>query len=110
MTLSEIHRIHLMTILCVIASLVCYALCIFLFNDYLHVSTFTMGDFFYVCLITGASFGPLLIAKVLRRVILPTDYEKVMKHVKKRVIATKILGETEDKLRKSTGPLEEELL
>ena len=37
MNISELHRIHILTLACIIASIICYALCVILLHDTLAV-------------------------------------------------------------------------
>lgn len=59
MTLSEIHRIHMLTLVCTGLSLLSYALCIAFLQSVIHVSSLTIADFFFIFLITLASWGPI---------------------------------------------------
>lgn len=63
MTFSEINRLHLLTIVCVVASLGCYLFCVIFFNDYLHVSDLSFNNLLFIVAITGMSWGPLLFWK-----------------------------------------------
>ena len=60
MTLSQIHQMHLLTIVCVGGSLMCYFTCLFFFRKAMNISALTWADFLYICLITLISWGPLL--------------------------------------------------
>ena len=63
MTLSEIHRIHILTLACTGGSLLCYALCIGFLQNVIHVSSLTLADFFFIFCITLTSWGPTFIWK-----------------------------------------------
>lgn len=63
MTLSEIHRMHLLTIACVVGSLACYLVCLLFLKKFIHLSEISMVDFVYICLITLVSWGPMLVWK-----------------------------------------------
>jgi hypothetical protein len=59
MTLSEIHRIHVLTIVCTGLSLLCYALCIGLLQSVIHVASLKLTEFLLIIVITIASWGPI---------------------------------------------------
>ena len=59
MTLSEIHRIHVLTIACVGASLLCYAICVVFLKNVVHVSNLSFLNFLFILLITLISWGPV---------------------------------------------------
>lgn len=60
MTMSQIHRMHLLTIVCVGGSLLCYFICLFFLRDAMSLSAITWADFGFILLITLISWGPLL--------------------------------------------------
>lgn len=59
MTISEIHRIHILTIACTAGSLLCYALCIIFLNDVIHVANLNFVNFLFILTITLISWGPI---------------------------------------------------
>jgi hypothetical protein len=60
MTLSQIHHLHLLTIICVAGSLLCYLICLFFLPEAISLSGVTLMDSLFVGLITLVSWGPLL--------------------------------------------------
>lgn len=60
MTLSEIHRMHLLTIACVGGSLLCYLICLLFLKSAINLAEISFIDFLFICLITLVSWGPLL--------------------------------------------------
>lgn len=73
-----------------IGSAVFYVLTIYLFPKQLLVSAMTPGFFLFVILIVLASWGPPFIVKLILRKADPSDFEKIMKNVKRDKINTKI--------------------
>ena len=72
-------------------------MCLVFLADFISVSDLSLVDLFYIFLITLISWGPLLLYKydiwwyrILKRRFFPTDYEKVMKTVKRRLISKKM--------------------
>lgn len=59
MTLSEIHRIHVLTLACTGGSLLCYTICIVFLKTVVHVSSLTLVNFLFILLITLISWGPI---------------------------------------------------
>lgn len=71
-------------------SAILYILTIYLFPKQLLVSAMTPKFFIYVLIIVVVSWGPLYILKLILRKLDPTDFEKIMKNVKRDKINTKI--------------------
>lgn len=63
MTLSEIHRIHILTIAFTLGSLLCYSACIIFLGDFLHLADLSLKEFFMIFLVVCISWGPLLVHK-----------------------------------------------
>jgi hypothetical protein len=59
MTLSEINRIHVLTIACTAGSLLCYAICIIFLKNLVHVADLSFVSFLFVLVITLISWGPI---------------------------------------------------
>jgi hypothetical protein len=63
MTLSSIHRIHILTLVCTGLSLLCYVLCIALLKNVIDVASLSFVDFLFIILITLTSWGPMFVWK-----------------------------------------------
>lgn len=63
MTFSEINRLHYYLIITVVGSLATYCVCLFFFNDYLHVSELSLKELLFIFITFGISWMPLMIWK-----------------------------------------------
>lgn len=67
-------------------SILVYFLSILLLNSILDVYYITWMFLFKVIIVSLVSFGPLYLMRRIRKIFDPTDYEKVMKNVKRKKI------------------------
>ena len=63
MTFSEINRLHWYLVICVFGSLATYIVCLFFFNDYLHVANLTVEESFFILVLFAISYIPLFLYK-----------------------------------------------
>jgi hypothetical protein len=63
MTFSEIYHLHILMIVCVVGSLLCYAACLIFLNDFVQLASLSLENFIYILLITGISWIPLVLWK-----------------------------------------------
>lgn len=61
MSLSELHRIHIVSIICVVGSLVVYALCMIFLRNVIEVTALGFSDLMWICVIVLASWGPIFL-------------------------------------------------
>lgn len=91
MTFSEINRLHYYLIITVLGSLVTYCVCLFFFNDYLHVSELSLNEILFILGIFGISWAPLMLYKYffvysrfIRMHFYPTEVEKLRRNTRER--------------------------
>lgn len=63
MSLSELHHLHLVSLVCVLASLVVYVLCIVFLRTVIDVTVLTFKDIGIILGIVGISWGPIFLQK-----------------------------------------------
>jgi phospholipid-translocating ATPase len=73
-----------------IASALVYVGVIFAFPKQLLVSDMTPKFFGYVILIVSISWGPLFLAGLVLKKLDPSDFEKIMKNVKRQKVNMQI--------------------
>lgn len=59
MSLSELNRLHIVSIICVVSSLVVYALCMIFLRSVIDVAALSFLDLVWICVIVLASWGPI---------------------------------------------------
>lgn len=92
MTISELHSLHIVMIISNIGSAIVYIATIYLFPDQLLVSKMNGIFFIYVTIIVLCSWLPLFICKLILKRVDPSDFEKIMKNVKRNKINTRIFN------------------
>ena len=61
MSLSELHRIHIVSIICVVGSFIVYALCVVFLNNVIDIAALSLKDLGWICLIVLGSWGPIFV-------------------------------------------------
>jgi hypothetical protein len=59
MSLSELNRLHIVSLICVGGSFVMYALSVIFLNNVIDVAALSFKDLLWICVIVIASWGPI---------------------------------------------------
>lgn len=65
MSLSELNRLHIVSLICVFGSLVVYALCMIFLRSVLDVAALSFLDLLWICIIVLVSWGPIFVQQYL---------------------------------------------
>jgi phospholipid-translocating ATPase len=90
LTLSQLHSLHIVMIISNLGSALTYLLTIYLMPQLLVVSKLSGKFFLTLLIIVIASWLPLYLLQLVIQKFDPSDYEKIMKQVKRQKIRTNI--------------------